>query len=140
MNAHGINILYITHGYQLVLGVTYNLEFQLFPSQHGFLDEDLPDKAGGKTPVDDGAELLDVVNQATARSTHSISGTYDAGQADILKRFFRFFETVCNLASRHLDAQLIHRILKRLPVFPAFYGIDLYADDLDAVFFQDSPA
>ena len=51
---------------------------------------------------------------------------------------FRLLQAVGDLAARHFDAQAIHRVLERLAILATFDGVDLHADDLDAVLFQDA--
>jgi hypothetical protein len=46
MHAHGVDVLDEADGDHLVLGVADDLQLQLFPAQHRFLDEDLVDQAG----------------------------------------------------------------------------------------------
>ena len=41
MYPHGVNVLNETDGDELVFRVADNFQFQLFPAQHGFLDEHL---------------------------------------------------------------------------------------------------
>ena len=135
MHAHSINILYKAHCDHLILRISNNLKLQLFPSEDRFLDKDLPDKTKRKSSADDSTEFLDIINQTTACSAHCISRAYNTGQADILKRFFSFLKTICNLTSRHLDTELIHCILECLAVFSPLDGVNLNAYNLDAVFF-----
>ena len=46
VHAHRIDVLDEADGDHLVLGVAHDLELQLLPAEHGFLDQDLADQAG----------------------------------------------------------------------------------------------
>ena len=140
MDAHCIYIFYKADGDFLIFSVPNNLKLQFFPSEDGFLDKYLSNRAERKASGNNCSKLLDVVNQAATGSAHGISGANDTGQADIFERFFCFFKAVCNLACCHFDAQLIHRILECLAVFSPLNSVNLNANNLYAVFFQNASA
>ena len=60
------------------------------------------------------------------------------GQADLGDGLLRLLQVVGDPALGHLDAELVHRVLECLAILAALDGVDLDADDLDAVLFQDA--
>ena len=72
MHAHGVHVLDEADGDHLVLGVADDLQLQLLPAEHRFLDQDLADQAGGEAAAGDHAQLLDVVDQAAAGAAHGV--------------------------------------------------------------------
>ena len=136
MNAHRVDVLDGADGDHLAIGVANDLKLQLFPSQDGLLDEHLVHGACRKTALDHGAQLLDVVHQAAAGATHGVGGAKDAGITEFLGDIHCLVNAVGHLAAGHLDAQLGHQLLEGLAVLAALDGVDLHADDLDAIFVQ----
>ncbi len=138
MNPDGVDVLNKADRDHLVLGIAHHFQFELFPAQHRFLDQDLPDQAGRDAARGDDAQFLDVVDQAAARSAHRISRPDHHRVAERLGDLFGVFDRIGRLAARHLDAETVHGFLKRDAVFAALDGIDLDADNLDAVFGQNT--
>ena len=118
------------------LGVANDFEFEFFPAEDGFFNENLGDEAGGESAFDDGAEFLHVVDESAAGAAHGVGWPDDAGQAYSFDDLLGFFQCVGDFASGHLDAQAIHGLLKRFAILAALDGIDLDADDLNAMFVQ----
>ena len=89
MHAHGIHIFDEADGDHLVLGVAHDFQFQFFPAQHGFLDQDLADHAGGDAAAGDDAQFLDVIDQAAAGAAQGVGGPDDHRVAQFRARPFR---------------------------------------------------
>ena len=77
VHAHGVDVLDEADRDHLVLGVADDLQFQFLPAEHGFLDQDLADQAGGEAAAGDDAQFLDVVDEAAARAAHGVGRTDD---------------------------------------------------------------
>jgi hypothetical protein len=75
MDAHRIDVLDEADRDHLILGVSHDLEFQLFPAEHRFFDEHLVHHAGSQPPGGDGLQFLDVVDQASTRAPEGVRGS-----------------------------------------------------------------
>ena len=106
MHAHGVDVLDEADGDHLVLGVADDLELQLLPAQHRFLDQDLADQAGGEPAAGDDAQLLDVVDQPAAGAAHGVGRADDHRVAQLRGDLLGLLDAVGRLALRHVDAQL----------------------------------
>ena len=138
VHPQGVDVLDEADGDLLALGVAHHLQFQFLPALHRFLDQDLVHPAGGQAADDDGAELLQVVDQATAGAAHGVGGAHHAGDADCLHQALGFLQAVGDLAARHADAQGVHGVLEDLPVLAALDGVHLDANHAHAILFQDA--
>ena len=138
VNAHRVDVLDGADGDHLAVGVAHDLKLELLPAEDGLLDEDLVHGACGEATLDHGAQLLDVVHQAAARAAHGVGGAQHAGIAKLAGDVDGLVHAVGNLAPGHLDAQIVHEFLEGLAILAALDGVDLHADDLDAVLVQDA--
>ena len=57
MDAHWIDVLNRADDDNRVVSISHQLQLELAPAQHGFLDQDLVDRARGKALRDDLAQL-----------------------------------------------------------------------------------
>ena len=103
-------------------------------------DLDLPINVGtemnspGNKLVDDfSVPEIAPVRDVMLEGAHFIYG-HTVGIAQGFGDFFRVFHGVDRLAFRHVNAELVHGVLEGGAVLAAFDGIDMHADDLDAVF------
>ena len=138
VHAHRIDVLDGADSDELSLGVADDLELELLPAQDALLDEHLGDRRCGQAACDRGLELVDVVDQATAGAAHGVGGAQHARVAEFLGDFDGFLDRVRDAAAGHLDAELLHRVLELLAILAALDGVDLDADDLDAVLVEDA--
>ena len=138
MDADGIDVLDEADGDHIVVLVADNFKLELFPAEDGLLYKDLMDQAGLETARADCAELILIVDKSAAGAAHSVGGAKNNRIAELISDRKRFLYRVCNFASGHLDAELIHCFLKFNSVFSALNSIDLNADDFYAVFIKNS--
>ena len=138
MHAHRVDVLDGADGDELSLGIADDLELELLPAQDALLDQDLGDRGRGQAAGDRGLELVDVVDQATAGAAHGVGGAQHTRVAELLGDLDGFLDRVRDAAAGHLDAELGHRVLELLAILAALDGIDLDADDLDAVLVEDA--
>ena len=137
MHPHGVHVLDKADRDNLVLRIAYNFEFQLFPSQHGFFDEHLAHHTGGQSARGHRAQLLLVEHQSTARAAHRVGRPQYHRVAQFRGDGLGFLDAVRQFTARHFNADFVHCLLERFTVFPAFYGVQLDADDLDVIFVQN---
>ncbi len=102
-----------------------------------FLDQDLADQAGRQAPAGDGAQLLHVVDQAAAGAAHGVGRPDDDRVAESARRSSpppRRCRRSRSAACRCPGCFIVS--LKAMAVLAALDGIDLHADDLDAVLLE----
>ena len=138
VHAHSINIFNETDRDHLVLGVPDNLQFEFFPAQHRLFNQDLVDDTGRKTPGRNCSKLLDIIHQSSPCSTHAVCRPNYNRIAKLIRNHLRVFHTIDRLTFRHFNAKAIHGLLESSAILPAFNGVDVHADDLNAVFIQDA--
>jgi hypothetical protein len=136
VDAHRIDVLDEADGDHLVLAVADDFELQLLPAENRLLDQDLSHQTRAQPTFDDGAELLHVVDEPAARTSHGVGRSNHAGQTDVGHALLGFLQAVRDLALRHLDPEAVHRVLERLSVLAALDRVDLNADHLDVVLLQ----
>ncbi len=134
--AHRVDVLDEAHGDHIALAVADNLELQLLPTENGLLDENLAYETCLKASRADRAELFLVIYQAAAGAAHRVRGAKHHGVSELVGDRKRLVHTVGDLASCHLDAELVHCILKFDTVLTALDRVDLHADNLHAVLIQ----
>ncbi|OQC03334.1 MAG: hypothetical protein BWX80_02848 [Candidatus Hydrogenedentes bacterium ADurb.Bin101] len=136
VHAHGIHVLDKADRDNLILCVAHDFEFQLFPAQHGFLDEHLSHQTGGEPARGHRAQLLLIEHQSASCAPHRIGRPQHHRVTQFRRDGFRLFHAVCQFTFGHFNADGIHGFLERFAVFPAFDGIQPDADDLDVIFVQ----
>ena len=140
VHAHGVDVLDEADGDLLVLRVADHLELELLPAHHRLLDEELADQARREAAIRHGAQLLDVVDEPAARAAHGVGRADDHRIAELGGDLLGLLHRVGELALRHVDAELRHGRLEGLAVLATLDGVDVDADDLDAVAFEHAVA
>ena len=138
MDAHGINVLNKADRDHIVVRITDDLQFQFFPAKDRFFHKHLAHQTGLQASGADRLQFFPVVHQAAAGAAHGIGRTQHHRIAQFFSNGKRFVHAVRHLASRHLDAQRIHGILKLDPVLAPLDGVHLDPDHLYLIFFQDT--
>ena len=92
VHAHRIEVLDRADDDAIVLLVAHHLHLELFPAEHGFLDQDFVGRGGVDAALDDVDEFFLVVGDAAAGAAHGEGGADDRGQADLGERHQRFAE------------------------------------------------
>ncbi|OPY06264.1 MAG: hypothetical protein A4E66_02263 [Syntrophus sp. PtaB.Bin001] len=138
VDAHGVDVFNEADGDHLIFLVANDFQFQFFPAEYGFFNQDLSNAACRYAAAGHRPEFFLIVDQAASRSAHSVCRTNHYGVTELCCDFFRLFHCIGRLALRHVDTQARHGFLEGYPVFAALDGVHLDADDLNTVFFQDS--
>ena len=136
MNADGVDILNEANGNNIVVSVAYDLKFKLFPAADAFLDQHLTNKACLQTAGAYYLQFIDIVYHAAACAAHSICGTQNNRIFQLFSYLYGFINGISDLASRHLDAKLLHGVLELDTVLTALDRVNLHADDLHVVLLQ----
>ena len=138
VDADGVDVLDRADAYHLVLGVADDLVLKLLPALDGLLYEDLAGHRHGESARGDRLELLHVVGEAAAGAAHCVGGANDDGEAYRLDEIHGFGEGIGYAGARRVDAERGHRLLEDLAVLAALDGVEVDADDLDAVLVEDA--
>ena len=133
MDAHGVDVLDETDGDDLIPGVAHDLELEFLPAGHRFLDQDLAHQAGRQPPAGHHAQVLDVIDEAPARSAQRVGGPDHHRIGELRRNPLGLLDAVSRSAAGHVDPQPVHRLLEGDAVFAALDGIHLHADHFDAV-------
>jgi len=123
MHAHGVDVFDEADGNHLVLRVADDLDFKLFPTEHGFLDQALVGERRLQAALNDGAQLLNIVDEPAAGAAHGVSRTHHHGISERRRDLFGVLDGVGDLTLGHFDAQARHRVLEDLAVFAALDGV-----------------
>ena len=83
-------------------------------------------------------QLFFVIGDAAAGAAHGETGAEDAGIADTAGKLEARGDRVDELGLRRFETDLAHRVLEEEAVFGLLDGVDLGADQLDAIFLQDA--
>ena len=123
----------------LSLRVAHHLQLVFLPAEHRLLDQHLAARALLQAPGDLAVELLGVPGDGRARAAQRERRPQDHRVADAgLGRHLRLdrprlFQGVGVAGERHVEADLLHRLLEQLAVLGLLDRRDLRADQLDAV-------
>ncbi len=121
-----------------IVGVADDLELELFPAEDRFFDQDLADHTGLDAALGDRLQFFEVIDQATTRAAHGIGRADDDRITELSGDGFGFRHGIGRFAARHLDAEPGHGFLESDAVLAALDGIDLDADHLDTILFEDT--
>ena len=136
--AHRIDVLDEAYGDHVALAVADNLELQLLPAEDGLLNENLAYETRLKTSRTHRAELFLVIYKTAAGAAHRVCRAKNYRVAELVGDRKSLVHAVRNLASCHLDTELVHCILKFDTVLAALDRVDLHADNLHIVFVQNT--
>ena len=138
MDAHRVDVFDEADGDLPAVRVADDFELELFPAEDALLDQHLTDQARAQAAGADGAEFLDVVDDAAAGAAHGVRRTQDDRVAEFGRDLFRLFERVGRLGLGHRDADRIHCLLEGDAVFAALDGVQVDADDFHVIFVEDA--
>ena len=131
MHAHRIEVLDRADDDAVVLLVAHHLHLELFPAEHGFLDQDFVGGRGVDAAFDDLDEFRLGVGDAAAGAAHGEGGADDGGQADLVERAQRVRQVLGLDRARRLQPDPGHGLAKTAAVFRLVDGVGGGADHLD---------
>ena len=138
MDAHGIDVFDEADCYFLPFAIPHNLEFELFPTFERFFYESLANRTCREGAACHCLEFFRVEHNPRPCSAYGVGWPDHAGEIDSFENAFSFFEVSDDFTPGCFNSQPCHHVFKSLPVLTAFNGIGLHADDLNAVFLQNS--
>ncbi|OPY77822.1 MAG: hypothetical protein A4E65_02586 [Syntrophorhabdus sp. PtaU1.Bin153] len=140
MDAHGIDVFNEADGNHVVFGVSDDLEFQFFPSQDCFFNQNLAYEACRYSPSCNCSQFFFVVSDPPSCAAQGIGRPYHYRISKPVCDREGLVDTVGGIGDRNRYTEFVHGILEFNAVFAPFDGIRLDAYDPDVVFCQDSLA
>ena len=137
VDAHGVEVFDGADDDAVVGEVAHDLELVLFPAEGALFDQDFVYRREVDAALEDFLQLFLVVGDAAARAAEREAGAQDAGVADAFGELEPALDRVDELRLRRLEADLAHRVLEEQAVFRLLDGVDLGADQLDSVLFEN---
>ena len=113
--------------------IAHHFELIFLPTKHALFHQDFVDGREVDAALQNLFELFTVVSDAAAGTAHSEAGTQDDGIADAVREVETRFNVVDELRLRHVEADFAHRIFEQEAIFRFLDGVDLGADQFDAV-------
>ena len=138
MHAHRIDVLDAADDDAVVVRITDDLELVFLPTEQRLVDQDLGDHRRVETAPDDVVELLEVVGDATTRTTQGVGRSDDRGKTDLLEEGMGFIEIFNGLRKRLLQSDLVHDLVKDLTILGASDDVTIRTDHPDTVLLENA--
>ena len=138
VDAQRIDVLNEADRDHVVVRIAHDLELKLLPTEDALFDEDLMNRRCRQAARHDRAKLLDVVDQAAARTAHRVGRTKNTRIAQAIGDVDGIFNRISDFATGHFDTEGVHGLFEGIAVFAALDGVNLNADDLHAVLVEDT--
>ncbi len=124
VHAHRVDVLDRTDDDEVVGAVAHHLEFVFLPADHRLLDENLVDGAQLDAPLDQFAELLEVVGDASTDAAHRERRSQNRREPHAFDGVHGFVEAADDGRLGHRNAYLLHRVAELEPILGDFDGLD----------------
>src|SRR5262249_7464075 len=143
VHAHRVDVLDRADDDEVVRDVAHHLQLEFLPANDRFLDQDLVDGAELEAALDQVAELGAALGDAAADAAErerraDDERELDALLAEVAHERPRLLDRLDDAAVRHVEADLSHRVLEELTILGDLDGLNLRADQLDAVLVEDA--
>ena len=136
VHTHRVHVFDRTDDDGVVGGVAHHLHLVFFPTQQGFIDQDLVHRRGIKARAAIVFVIVAVIGHAAAGPAKGKCGADNRGQADVFEGGHAFFDGVGDGRFGVFDAQTIHGLTEQFAVFGHFDGLALGADQFDVELLQ----
>ena len=133
VHAHGVEVLDRADHDSVAHGVAHDLHLDLLPALDALLDEDLALGRERKSLAGDAEKVVVVVGHAAAGAAEREGGTDHHGISEVVGDALALLEGVRHVGLGDLEADVAHGVGKELAVLTRLDGVDVAADDLDAV-------
>ena len=138
VHAHGIEIFNRANDDAVVGLVAHHLKLEFLPAEHAFFDKHFMHGRKIESALQNFFGFLAIVGNAAARSAHRKAGTENHRIADARGEFQALVHRSDQLRLRQIEPDLLHRVFKQQAIFGLFDGIDLRANELDTIFFENA--
>ena len=136
VHADRIDVLNRADDNDIVLLVAHQLELVFLPALDAFLDQDLVGRGIMDSRACDAVQLVLVMRDAGAESTHGEARADDQRIAEFLGDLVHFLKGVRDVGTRGFSAGLLHDLLEELTVLATIDGVEGSADQLDVVLLE----
>ena len=137
VNAHRIEIFDRADDDDVVLRVAHHLELVFFPAQNRFFNQALVDGRRSR-PRARLHQFFAVVSNAAAGAAERERWADDDRESDLAGELEAVFQIVDQRRFRHVEADPLHRIFEEKTVFGLLDGVELRANELHVVLFEDA--
>ena len=136
MDAHGVEVLDGADDDAVAGDVTHDLHLDLLPALDGLLDQDLGLRGQSQALLADAQQVVVVIGNAAAGAAQGEGRADDSRVAQLVDDGLALLDGVGDAGLSHLQADVLHGRGKQLAVLARLDGVDVAADDLDAVLVQ----
>ena len=136
VHAHRVEVLDRAHHHHVVVAVAHQLELEFLPAVDRFLDQHVGARGCGQPVAGHPVDVLDGVRHARAEAAHRERRPHDDRQAEFLDGLADLVHRETDSGAGGFAADLGDDVLELLPVLAALDGLEVGADQLDAVALQ----
>jgi hypothetical protein len=134
MHAHRVEVFDRADDDAIVVSVAHHLHLELFPPQHGFLDQDFVGGRSVDAAFDDLDEFRFGVGRAAAGAAEGEGGADDRGQANIIERAQRVRQGLGLHRARRFQPDPVHGLAEAAAILRLVDGLGRGADHFDVEF------
>ena len=140
MHTHCVHVFNGGDGDAVIRGVADELQLDFLPAQDGFLDQHVRLRRSHQAVAGDAVQIIHVVRQAGAEPAHGERGAHHTREPQLRDGLLHLFHGEADAGAGGFAANLVHDVLEFLAVLAALDGVDVRADELHAVLFQNAEA
>ncbi len=138
MHAHRVKVFNAANDNGVVRLIAHNFQFDFFPAEHGFFNQNLADGRCFDTALGDFLKFFNIVSDTAAGAAQGIGRTDDDREADFFYCVHGLFKRGRKGAFRQIKPDGFHGFTEFLAVFRKFDGLWLRPDNFHVVFFQNT--
>ena len=132
MYTHRVKIFNRTDDDAVVCTITDHFHLVLFPAQQRLFDENLRDRGGFQSPLDDLLVLIHIVGDTGTATGEGVGGTDDEGETNLFGGLKCFVHIVGIAGDGQIHTDLDHSLLEGLSVFAFLDCFRIGSEELDA--------
>jgi len=138
MDTHRVKVLNRADDNHIVLAVTHDFQFILFPADNGFFDQYLAFGAEVQAPLHHPFVFIEIVGHVAAHPAKCIGRTDNQRKTDLLHDFHGFINRMGKAAFGDVQADVLDDLFKAVAFFGFFDGLQIGSEESDFILFQDS--
>ena len=140
VHAEGVDIFDGGNNYDVVVTIAHELELVFLPAQDGFLNEHVGLRGCGQAAAGNAIQVLIIEGQTGAQTTHGEGRADYDRQAKLVDGLVDLIHVVAHSGAGGLTADGGDDVLELLAVLATLDGVNIGADELNAVLVQNSLA
>ena len=139
MYTDGVEVFHRADGEHVASAVAQNFKLDFLPSAYVLFDKYLRDGRKHKTVMSDEPEFFFVISNATACAAERIRRAHDNGiAADFFGYGYALVYCISDVGRNYRLTDFVHRLLEKFSVLRSVYAVNVYADELYAVFVKEA--